>query len=629
MVLMFIDIKWDFLPYFMLILSLPFLYVSYPILKASVTALKNKSLDMNVMYTMGMMSAFVASVLSTFGVLSHDFMFYEAPVWLATFLTIGKYLEARAKGKTSEAIKKLMGLQPKTATIIENGEEKKISIRDLNIGDTVLVRPGEKIPADGEVIEGQSYVDESMITGEPVPNMKKQGDKVVGATINKNGVLKFNATKVGKDTMLSQIIKLVRDAQSSKPPIQDIADRVVNYFIPVVLAIAVSTFLLWFLVLNESVVFSFSRLIAVLVIACPCALGLATPTAITVGLGRGAQLGILIKNADALETSKKLTTIVFDKTGTLTKGKPEVTDIIPFDISEEELLSFSASVENNSQHPLGEAIVNRAKEKGLQIKSTSEFDTLEGKGVKAKIEGKPIIIGNRSIMRDLNIKLSQEADKKMETLENEGKTAILISINAEIKGIIAIADPIKDDAKEAIDSFKHAGLKIAMITGDNKRTAHAIAKRLGIDEVLAEVMPAEKSDKVKTLQKNGEIVAFVGDGINDAPALAQANIGIAIGSGTDVAMESGDIVLMKDKLLDAYYSLQLSKKVMKRIRYNLFWAFAYNTILIPVAAGLFASFNIYLQPEFAGLAMALSSVTVVTLSLLLKRYTPKNAVIHN
>ncbi|MFW5799908.1 MAG: heavy metal translocating P-type ATPase [Spirochaetota bacterium] len=615
------------LSYIMLAVSTPvFLYLSFPILKASFVALKNKNLDMNVMYSLGMGSAFIASVLSTVGVLSPAFMFYETPVMLATFLTFGKYLETRAKGKTSEAIKKLMGLKPKTATVIKDGKEVKTPLSKLQINDVIVVKPGEKVPTDGELIEGETYIDESMITGEPVPNIKKKGDKVIGATINKNSVIRIKATKIGKDTVLSQIIKLVREAQNSKPSIQKLADKVVNYFIPIILTIAIITFVVWFFILDKSSLFAFSRLISVLVIACPCALGLATPTAITVGIGRGAELGNLIKNGDALEISRKLNTVIFDKTGTLTTGKPRVTDIITYDIEEDELLSFAGSLENNSNHPLAEAVVNKAKENNkennIDFKKVTKFDTYGGKGVKGNIADNEIYIGNRSLLKEKGINITELKESKITELENEGKTTILIAINKELKGIISIRDPLKDDTKLAIEQFKKAGIKVAMITGDNYRTANAIAKEIGIQEVLAEVMPDEKSSEVKKLQEKGELVAFIGDGINDAPALAQADVGIAIGSGTDVAMESGDIVLMKDSLLDAFYSVQLSKKVMTRIKQNLFWAFAYNTALVPVAAGVFFFAGITLKPEFAGLAMALSSVTVVTLSLLLKRYKP-------
>ncbi|GAK57627.1 putative cadmium-transporting P-type ATPase [Candidatus Vecturithrix granuli] len=609
----------------MFVIATPaFVFVSHPIFKAAYRSLKHKTLNMDVMYSMGIGVAFAASLLSTFGVLPKEFIFYEAAVFLATFLTIGRYLEARAKGKTSEAIKTLMGLQPKTATVIREGHEKEIPIENVSIGDTILVRPGEKFPVDGEVIAGESYVDESMITGEPVPNLKKTGDTVVGATLNTNSVIQFKATKIGKDTVLAQIIQLVEKAQGSRPPIQRIADAVVSYFIPVILAIAILAFIVWYFLVGTPILFAFSTLIAILVIACPCALGLASPTAVTVGIGRGAELGILIKNGEALEISEKLTTIVFDKTGTLTKGKPEVTDVIAISTDEKTLLMLTASVEINSQHPLGQAIVKKAKEWGLELQESAHFDTFGGKGVAAEVDGQEIFIGNRVLLKEKQqITLTQEHEERILKLEQEGKTVILTAFGNQLRGMIAIADALKDTTKKAISAFKQEGLDVVMITGDNKRTATAIANQIGIEHVLAEVLPQDKANEVKRLQEQGKRVAFVGDGINDAPALAQADVGIAIGSGTDVAIESGDIVLMKDDLLDAVAGVQLSRKVMQRIKQNLFWAFAYNTALIPVAAGiLYPMFGITFKPELAGFAMAMSSVTVVSLSLLLKRYVP-------
>jgi len=626
MVLMYVPVaEFPFsLAYFMLVVSTPaFIYVSHPIFSAAYRALKNKNLNMDVMYSMGIGVAFVASILGTFEfILSREFLFYETAVLLASFLTIGRYLEARAKGKTSEAIKKLMGLQPKTATAFRDNTEVEIPIEDVQINDIVVVKPGEKIPVDGEAVDGESYVDESMITGEPIPALKQKGDSVVGGTLNKNSVMKFRATKIGRDTVLSQIIKLVESAQGSKPPVQRIADKAVSYFIPTVLTIAILSFAVWYFILGNTLLFALTALISVLVIACPCALGLATPTAVTVGIGRGAELGVLVKNGEALEISEKLTTIVFDKTGTLTKGKPEVTDIIGTGIDEGALLKLAASVEKNSQHPLAEATVRKAQEKSIVMEESKGFDTFSGKGVTAKVEGKEVLIGNRTLFEERDISY-QKVEEKIVQLENEGKTVILIAIDNEIGGIIAIADTLKERTKEAINAFKNMKFNVVMITGDNARTAYAIAKQIGIEKVLAEVLPEDKAEEVKKLQEKGEVVAFVGDGINDAPALAQADVGIAIGSGTDVAIESGEIVLIKDDLMDAVASVQLSKKVMSRIKQNLFWAFAYNTALIPVAAGiLYPFFEITFKPELAGLAMAMSSVTVVSLSLMLKRYVP-------
>ena len=725
MILMYFPINLPFpVAYLMLFISTPvFIYISHPIFTAAYRSLKNKSLNMDVMYSMGIGVAFGASVLATFNfILSSKFLFFETAVFLATFLTMGRYLEARAKGKTSEAIKKLVGLQPKTASVlkpknidieilyfrdcpnynksveqVKNAlkelnisvplkitevtkgnfqeysfygsptilvnkrdiegkvnklygcriynynnknfgypskdmliskllslfEEQEISIEKMALNDILVVKPGDKIPVDGEVIDGESYVDESMITGESIPSLKKKGDKAVGGTINKNGVIRFKATKIGKDTMLSQIIKLVEEAQSSKPPIQRIADKAVNYFIPIVLVIALFSFVVWFLILDNSFLFALTNLISVLVIACPCALGLATPTAVTVGVGRGAELGVLIKNGEALERSEKLTTIIFDKTGTLTKGKPEVTDIIGIGIEDRTLLKLTASVEKNSKHPLAEAIVKKSVEGEISLLVSENFNTFRGKGVIAKIEGKEILIGNRTLFKEKNISLPESVEKNIFQFENEGKTVILIAFNNKIAGMIAITDTLKETTKDAVKEFKDMKFKIIMITGDNIRTARAIAKQVGIENVLAEVLPQDKANEVKKLQEKGEIVAFVGDGINDAPALAQADVGIAIGSGTDVAIESGDIVLIKDDLLDAVAAVQLSKKVISRIKQNIFWAFAYNTALIPVAAGvLYPFFGITFKPEFAGLAMAMSSVTVVSLSLMLKKYIP-------
>ena len=608
----------------MFIVAAPaFAYVSHPIFTAAYRSLKHKTLNMDVMYAMGIGVAFGASLFSTFGLLPHDFIFYEAAVFLAAFLTIGRYLEARAKGKTSEAIKTLMGLQPKTATVIRDGVEQELPIEVVQVGDDILVKPGEKFPVDGEVISGESYVDESMITGEPVPNLKKSGDTVVGATLNTNSVIRFRATKIGKDTVLSQIIRLVQQAQASRPPIQRLADVIVAYFIPVILAIAMLAFILWYVVFDAPMLFAFSTLISILVIACPCALGLATPTAVTVGIGRGAELGILIKNGEALEISEKLTTIVFDKTGTLTKGKPEVTDIEAFSVEPDLLLRYTASVEKNSQHPLGNAIVKYTTEAGLTVPESLNFDTFGGKGVIANVEGKPVLIGNRALLKERGISYADNIEQQIAALEQAGKTVILVAIDAKLAGLFAIADALKPTTIQAVDALKREGLDVVMITGDNSRTAQAIARQVGIEHVLAEVLPHDKAHEVKQLQDQRKRVAFVGDGINDAPALAQADVGIALGSGTDVAIESGEIVLMKDDLLDAVAALQLSRKVMQRIKQNLFWAFAYNFALIPVAAGILRPlFGITFKPELAGFAMAMSSVTVVSLSLMLKRYVP-------
>jgi Cu+-exporting ATPase len=602
----------------------PFIWLSYPIFLAAYRALKNRVLNMDVMYSMGIGVAYGASVLGTFGiVLTPDFMFYETALMLAGFLMLGRYLEARAKGRTGEAIRKLMDLAPKMATVEREGTEAAVPAADVVPGDLVIVKPGERIPVDGEVADGESFVDESMITGEAIPVLKKAGLPVTGGTLNQNGVLRFRATRVGKETALAQIVRLVEDAQGSKPPVQRIADRAVTYFIPAVLSIALIAFAWWYFVAGETLLFALTALISVLVIACPCALGLATPTAVTVGLGRGAELGILIKRGDALEIPEKITAVVFDKTGTLTVGRPSVTDLVPAGVTEATLLTLAASVERNSQHPLGQAIVREAGGRGLRPEESSSFDTIGGKGVVAMVLGEEVLVGNRPLMEERGIAISDEAETRITTLEGEGKTVMIVSAGGQVAGLIAVADTLKPSAGDALGLLKARGLRVIMITGDNARTAGAIARQIGIDRVLAGVLPAGKVSEVKRLQAGGEVLAFVGDGINDAPALAQADLGIAIGSGTDVAIESGDIVLVRENLVDVAAAIELSGKVMSRIRGNLFWAFAYNTALIPVAAGLlYPFFGITFRPELAGLAMALSSVTVVTLSLLLKGYIP-------
>jgi len=614
------------LAYAMLVISAPvFFYVSYPIFRAASMALRNRSLNMDVMYAMGTGVAFVSSVMGTFGIiLTHEFMFYDTAIMLASFLMLGRYLEARAKGRTSEAIRKLAGLRAKTATVLREGKEAEIPIEDVIAGDVVVVKPGGKVPVDGEVVAGESYVDESMITGEPIPPLKVTGSHVVGGTLNTNSVLSVKATKVGRDTVLAQIIQLVEDAQGSKPPVQRVADTAVVYFIPAVLAIAITAFLVWFFVLGSTLLFALTALISVLVVACPCALGLATPTAVTVGVGRGAELGILIKNGEALEVAEKVTTVIFDKTGTLTKGKPEVTDILSVGITEKTLLGFAAGVEKNSQHPLALAVVRKAQGMGIPIETADHFDTYGGKGVVAVVLGETVLVGNRNLMQEKGVRVPEEAETRISAFEQDGKTAILIAVGSQMAGVIAIADTLKETSAESVRQLKAMGIQVVMITGDNRRTADAIARQIGIERVVAEVLPQDKAAEVKVLQEKGEIVAFVGDGINDAPALAQADVGIAIGSGTDVAIESGDVVLIKDDLLDSVAAIQLSKKVMGRIKGNIFWAFAYNTALIPVGAGLlYPVFGFTFRPELAALAMALSSVTVVSLSLLLKTYIPE------
>lgn len=611
--------------YLMLAISiLPFIYVSYPIFSAAARALRNRNLNMDVMYSMGIGVAYVSSIMGTFGiVLTPEFMFYETALMLASFLTLGRYLESRAKGRTSEAIKKLVGLRPKTATLIRDSGEMDVPVEDVQAGDMILVKPGESIPVDGIVSSGESYVDESMITGEPIPVLKAVGKNVVGGTLNRNGALRFKATKVGKDTVLSQIISMVEQAQGSRPPIQRIADRAVAYFIPTVLTIAIAAFVVWYFILGSTLLFALTALISVLVVACPCALGLASPTAITVGIGRGAELGVLIKNGEALELSEKLNAVVFDKTGTLTLGRPDVTDIATYGMDERELLMLAASAEKDSEHPLAEAVIRKAESVGLVLASASDFNAEAGKGVIATVNERKVVAGNEMLLSDQVIAVPAEVIAKAAEFQEQGKTVILIGVDGHVAGIIAIADRLKESAGPAISELKAMNLKVAMITGDNARSASAVAKQIGIDKVFAEVLPEQKALEVKKLQEQGNVVSFVGDGINDAPALAQSDVGIAIGSGTDVAIETGEIVLIRDNLLDAVAAIQLSRKVITRVKQNIFWAFAYNAALIPLAAGvLYPFFGITFRPEFAGLAMAMSSITVVSLSLLLKRYTP-------
>ncbi len=638
MVLMYIPVYHINLPlhYILFIISTPtFIYISAPIFKAGFQALKNKTLNMDVMYSMGIGVAYIASMMGTFNlILNKEFLFYETAVLLATFLTLGRYLEAKAKGRTSEAIKKLIGLKPKTAIVVRDGLEVEIPIEDVQVNDLIISRPGERIATDGEVIDGVSSVDESMITGEPIPVLKKKGDKVVGGTINKNGVIKFRATKVGKETLLSQIIKLVEEAQGSKPPVQKIADKIVSYFIPVILIIAIISFSLWYFVFGANLHFALTIFISILVIACPCALGLATPTAVTVGIGRGAELGILIKNGEALEIAERITTVVFDKTGTLTTGRPEVTDIMSSNKEQVEsrekkenmeikILKIAGSLEKNSLHPLAEAIMHRTRELNIELVEPRDLENIEGKGIKGFIEDKFAIVGSKNFLQENGIIISEDVENDIKGLENQGKTLVFVGFDEKFIGVIAIADTIKPEAKQAIADLKKIRLIPIILTGDNKQTAMAVARELGIERFIAEVLPKDKSDEIKKLQKDSEIVAFVGDGINDAPALAQSDLGIAIGSGTDIAIESGDIVLIKNKITDVVATIQLARRVMLRIKQNLFWAFFYNLILIPVAAGiLYPFFKITFKPELAGLAMAMSSVTVVSLSLMLKRYTP-------
>lgn len=581
-------------------------------------ALRNKSANMDVLVALGTSAAYFYSVyLSIQSIGSSEHMtdlYFETSAVLITLIILGKLFEAKAKGRSSEAIKKLMGLQAKTATVVRDGTEIKILIEEVVAGDIVYVKPGEKIPVDGEIVEGKSAIDESMLTGESIPVDKSIGDVVIGSTINKNGFLKVKATKVGRDTALAQIIKVVEEAQGSKAPIQRVADQISGIFVPVVVVIAIITFAVWMIFVTPGDFGgALEKMIAVLVIACPCALGLATPTSIMAGSGRSAEYGILFKGGEHLEATHRLDTVILDKTGTVTNGKPVLTDIIVADgFHEEEILRLVGAAEKNSEHPLAEAIVEGIKEKKIDIPSSETFEAIPGFGIESVVEGKQLLIGTRRLMKKFNIDI-EEVSKSMEELEREGKTAMLIAIDKEYAGIVAVADTVKDTSKAAITRLKKMGLDVVMITGDNTQTAQAIAKQVGIDHVIAEVLPEGKAEEVKKLQANGKKVAMVGDGINDAPALATANIGMAIGTGTDVAMEAADITLIRGDLNSIADAIFMSKMTIRNIKQNLFWALAYNALGIPIAALGF------LAPWVAGAAMAFSSVSVVLNALRLQR----------
>ncbi|CUB10877.1 Copper-exporting P-type ATPase A [Bacillus cereus] len=581
-------------------------------------ALRNKSANMDVLVALGTSAAYFYSVyLSIQSIGSSEHMtdlYFETSAVLITLIILGKLFEAKAKGRSSEAIKKLMGLQAKTATVVRDGTEMKILIEEVVAGDIVYVKPGEKIPVDGEIVEGKSAIDESMLTGESIPVDKTIGDVVIGSTMNKNGFLKVKATKVGRDTALAQIIKVVEEAQGSKAPIQRIADQISGIFVPVVVVIAIITFAVWMIFVTPGDFGgALEKMIAVLVIACPCALGLATPTSIMAGSGRSAEYGILFKGGEHLEATHRLDTVILDKTGTVTNGKPVLTDVIVADgFHEEEILRLVGAAEKNSEHPLAEAIVEGIKEKKIDIPSSETFEAIPGFGIESVVEGKQLLIGTRRLMKNFNIDI-EEVSKSMEELEREGKTAMLIGINKEYAGIVAVADTVKDTSKAAIARLKKMGLDVVMITGDNTQTAQAIAKQVGIDHVIAEVLPEGKAEEVKKLQEKGKKVAMVGDGINDAPALATADIGMAIGTGTDVAMEAADITLIRGDLNSIADAIFMSKMTIRNIKQNLFWALAYNGLGIPIAAFGF------LAPWVAGAAMAFSSVSVVLNALRLQR----------
>lgn len=619
--MMYIEIPYK--PYLAFLVSIPpLIYIALPIFKAGFNSFRVKSLNMDVMYSLGIGVAYISALLVTLGLLPMNFMFYDTTIMLATLLTLGRYLEERAKGRTSEAIKKLMGLQVKTAKVIRNNEELEIPIENVIVGDILLIRPGEKIAVDGTVFEGDSYVDESIITGEPIPNPKKKGDLVIGGTINKNGILKITAEKIGKDTVLSQIIQLVKNAQISKPDIQNLADKAVSYFIPVVFTIALISSLYWFF--NGGILLAVTTFISVMVIACPCALGLATPTAITVGVGRGAELGILIKDSKVFDVAGNLKCMIFDKTGTITKGEPEVDEIIS-DYSKEEVLLIAGTLEKNSEHPLALAILKKAEELNISLSEPEKFESITGMGIIGTLKDLRVLIGNRRLMEENNISINEEYSKQISRLEENAKTVIIVGVENKILGIIAISDKIKENAKTTVQNLREMGIESYMVTGDNEKTAKVIGKEVGILEnhVFSNVLPEKKAEIVKSIKENaGGYVEFIGDGINDAPALSTADVGIAVGSGTDIAIESGEVVLMNDDLKYVTGFVKLSKRVLKQIKLNLFWAFAYNSILIPVAAGALYSYNIRFEPELAAFAMTLSSITIIGLSLLLKRYDP-------
>lgn len=613
----------------------------------SFRGLKHGVTDMNLLYATGIGAAYFIAVLNTLwpqaGFGGPKATFYESAALLTAFIILGRFLEALTRGRTSEAIRKLMSLQAKMAWVIRNGAEVEIPVDEVEVGDIVVVRPGERISVDGTVREGYSAVDQSMITGESIPVEKKVGDEVIGGTINKTGAFKFEATRVGKETALAQIIKLVEDAQASKAPIQKLADWVAGHFILGVHALAVLVFVFWFFVgyslffnpasgfilspytLGDIGVFGFSLLlsITVLIISCPCAVGLATPSAMMAGTGKGAENGILFKGADAIESAHKLQVIIFDKTGTLTKGEPSVTDVVAREnLQREEVLRLAAVAERNSEHPLGEAIVRGAKEAELEVEDADSFSAIPGHGVEAKYRDQEILLGNRRLMKEREIEI-EELLERAEQLERAGKTVMFVALDGKAAGLIAVADTLKEHSAEAVARLHRLGLEVIMLTGDNRRTAEAIARQVGIDQVLAEVLPQDKASEIKKLQSQGRKVAMVGDGINDAPALAQADVGIAIGSGTDVAKETGHIILIKDDLRDVVVAIELAKRTMRKVKQNLFWAFAYNTAGIPIGAGLlYPFFNLVVSPELAAFFMATSSVSVTLNTLLLKRYVP-------
>jgi Cu+-exporting ATPase len=636
-------------PYILWVLATPVqFWAGWRFYRGAWGALKHRTADMNTLVVVGTSAAYFYSIVAavspsvfTSGGLEAN-IYFDTSAMIVALILLGRFLEARAKGRTSEAIKKLIGLQPKTASIERDGEEIQIAVDEVQVGDIIIVRPGERVPVDGIVRQGQSSIDESMVTGESLPVTKNEGDEVIGATINKTGSFRFEATRIGKDTTLARIVRLVEEAQGSKAPIQRLVDVIASYFVPTVIIIAVITFIIWYFAgPPPALTYAFLNFIAVLIIACPCALGLATPTAIMVGTGKGAEYGILIRNAEALERFQKTNAVLLDKTGTLTLGEPRVTDIYTVSgLSENEILSMAAAVERDSEHPLGDAVVNAARERELEILTALDFNAIPGKGAEASVNGKKLVLGNIKLMNDRGLSRNR-LEKKADELWNNGKTVMFLAIDNEVVGVIGLADTLKPGAKEVIGAIRKMGIEVGILTGDNRRTAESIAHELGIDYVIAEVLPEHKSAEVKKLQDEGKVVTMVGDGINDAPALAQSDIGIAIGTGTDIAMETGDITLISGDLHGIVAAISLSRRTMKTIKQNLFWAFAYNAALIPVAAGILylvfgnsgvpsgANFVLgdygFLNPILAAAAMAASSITVVSNSLRLKRFKPSGA----
>ena len=610
------------------VLTLPvYAWVGWPFHRATIAGLKHVSADMNTLVSVGTTAAFLYSTVATFAPglfasagIANPPVHFNSAAMIITLILLGRWLEARAKGRTGDAIRRLMGLAPKTARVVRDGQEIEVPIAQVAVGDRVMIRPGERIPVDGDVVDGQSAVDESMLTGEPLPVTKKAGDAVVGGTMNKTGAFTFAATKIGADTVLAQIVRIVREAQGSKAPVQRLADRVAGVFVPVVIGIALLTLAVWLVFgPKPALVLALVNAIAVLIVACPCALGLATPTAIMVGTGLGAQRGVLIKSGEALETAHKLDTVVFDKTGTLTEGAPRVTRVEATGATTDEVLAVAAAAEAGSEHPLGEAIVREATERGLAVETAGDFEAIPGRGVAATIAGDAILLGNPALMVERGVDVST-LENVLAEITSAAMTPVLVARAGGLIGLVAVADPIKPGAADAVRTLKGMGLTVAMLTGDARRTAEAVARGLSIDEVVSEVLPADKERTVRRWQAEGRVVAFVGDGINDAPALARADLGIAIGGGTDVAIEAGDVTLVSGSLAGVVTAIRLSRRTVRTIRQNLFWAFVYNLIGIPIAAGvLYPPFGILLPPMFAAGAMAFSSVSVVSNSLRLAR----------